>query len=104
MSKRRIAFPDSRCGLADGWHVLTYSCIALLAVSPGRIHTANVPARALTCGKKPRVNTLSKLVLPQAPSPMMTSFLRRRAYVSRDELAHRAGGGPARPGQAGQAS
>ncbi len=31
--------------------------------------------RALTVGKKPRVNTLSKLVFPQAPSPMMTSFL-----------------------------
>lgn len=34
------------------------------------------PERTLTVGKKPRVNTLSKLVLPQAPSPMMTSFLK----------------------------
>jgi hypothetical protein len=34
---------------------------------------------ALTVGKKPSVNTLSKLVLPQAPSPMMTSFLDSRA-------------------------
>jgi hypothetical protein len=34
---------------------------------------------ALTVGKKPSVNTLSKLVLPQAPSPMMTSFLDRGA-------------------------
>jgi hypothetical protein len=34
------------------------------------------PSRmALTVGKKPSVKTLSRLVLPQAPSPMMTSFL-----------------------------
>jgi hypothetical protein len=32
----------------------------------------------LTMGKKPRVKTLSRLVLPQAPSPMMTSFLEGR--------------------------
>ena len=32
--------------------------------------------KELTVGKKPSVNTLSKLVLPQAPSPMMTSFLK----------------------------
>lgn len=31
--------------------------------------------RALTVGKYPKVNTLNKLVLPQAPSPIMTSFL-----------------------------
>lgn len=35
-------------------------------------------AMTLTVGKKPRVKTLSKLVLPHAPSPMMTSFLRSR--------------------------
>lgn len=38
-----------------------------------------VDAMTLTVGKKPRVNTLSRLVLPHAPSPMMTSFLRSRA-------------------------
>lgn len=32
----------------------------------------------LTVGKKPRVKTLRRLVLPQAPSPMMTSFLAAR--------------------------
>lgn len=32
----------------------------------------------LTVGKYPRVKTLSKLVFPHAPSPMMTSFLVRR--------------------------
>jgi hypothetical protein len=29
----------------------------------------------LTVGKYPRVKTLSRLVFPQAPSPIMTSFL-----------------------------
>jgi hypothetical protein len=29
----------------------------------------------LTVGKYPNVNTLNKLVFPQAPSPMMTNFL-----------------------------
>lgn len=34
--------------------------------------------RRLTFGKKPSVNTLSRLVLPQAPSPIMTSFLNKQ--------------------------
>jgi hypothetical protein len=33
------------------------------------------PRRVHTVGKYPSVNTLSKLVLPHAPSPMMTNFL-----------------------------
>ena len=47
----------------------------MLALERG---SGNVSCRkkgALTVGKKPRVNTLSRLVFPQAPSPMMTSFL-----------------------------
>lgn len=32
----------------------------------------------LTVGKYPSVKTLNRLVLPQAPSPMMTSFLQKK--------------------------
>ena len=32
----------------------------------------------LTVGKYPNVKTLSRLVFPQAPSPMITSFLRTK--------------------------
>ena len=32
--------------------------------------------KVLTVGKYPNVKTLSRLVFPQAPSPMITSFLR----------------------------
>jgi hypothetical protein len=35
------------------------------------------PKEILTVGKYPNVKTLNKLVLPQAPSPIMTSFLKR---------------------------
>jgi len=35
-----------------------------------------VDARPLTVGKYPSVKTESRLVFPQAPSPMITSFLR----------------------------
>jgi hypothetical protein len=34
------------------------------------------PKEILTVGKYPNVKTLNKLVLPQAPSPIMTSFLK----------------------------
>lgn len=35
----------------------------------------------LTVGKYPSVNTLSRLVFPQAPSPIMTSFLRIESTI-----------------------
>jgi hypothetical protein len=40
------------------------------------MHQEQDDSEVLTVGKYPSVKTLSKLVLPQAPSPMMTSFLR----------------------------
>jgi hypothetical protein len=39
-----------------------------------------------TVGKYPSVNTLSRLVLPQAPSPIMTSFLGHVRWSTRYRL------------------
>lgn len=41
----------------------------------GRLKTWGMGYHKHTVGKYPSVKTLSKLVLPQAPSPIMTSFL-----------------------------
>lgn len=38
-------------------------------------HEVSGMAAALTVGKYPSVKTLRRLVLPQAPSPIITSFL-----------------------------
>ncbi len=45
------------------------------------------PSGELTVGKYPNVNTLKRLVFPQAPSPMMTSFLIFRS-MSASESRH----------------
>lgn len=58
-----------RAGLCSGWtHIVLEERTVSWAVA-ARI------GGELTVGKKPRVKTLRRLVLPQAPSPMMTSFL-----------------------------
>lgn len=44
-------------------------------------------AEILTVGKYPKVNTLRRLVLPQAPSPMITSFLEDLETVSQFDRA-----------------
>jgi hypothetical protein len=84
--------------LSSKYHVLKCCC---LFVPPGDIVVENVhhekerergrereterereqEARRLTSGNVPLEKTMSKQVLPQAPSPTITSFLRISAIV-----------------------
>lgn len=50
------------------------NCVHNAAVSQ-LLQKQQISFIVLTVGKYPSVKTLNKLVLPQAPSPMMTSFL-----------------------------